>query len=272
MSSVKVGNVEIVALLDMPVQFPLSMVFAAGPAESWKPYEQLYPKSIAGGNLHTNFQAFAIRSAGRTVLVDMGAGPGPIEMLGGARGNLLADMRAQGVDPAEVDTVVFTHLHFDHTGWAVHEGKPLCPKARYLAPEADWALLGKSDSGFEPAEALQPLRDAGQLDMVSGEKQVTPEITLIPTPGHTPGHQSVVIVSAGQRAFIAGDIAASPAIIQETEWSFGFDGDPATAIATRKRVVQRLEEDGSVAAFGHFPAPGIGRVVREGGRRVFKEL
>jgi glyoxylase-like metal-dependent hydrolase (beta-lactamase superfamily II) len=98
-------------------------------------------------------------------------------------------------------------------------------------------------------------------------------MTTLPTPGHTPGHQSIVLVSAGQRAFIAGDICATQAILQEVEWTFGFDGNPQQAIETRKRVVERLEADGSIAAFGHFPTQDcIGRVVREGGRRVFKGL
>ncbi len=272
MSSVKVGNAEIIALLDLPVDFPLSVVFAAVPAESWAPYEALYPSSISNGNLHTNFQCFVIRSPAGNVLVDTGAGPGPIEMLGGARGNLMTEVKAKGIDLDSIQTVVFTHLHFDHTGWANAGGTPLCKNARYLAPEADWANLGNAAAGYGDEAALKPLRDSGRLELVSGETHVTPEVTLIPTPGHTPGHQSVVLASAGERGFIAGDIAASPAILQETEWSFGFDGDPPTAIATRKRVVERLEQDGTITAFGHFPHPGFGRLVREGNRRVFKAL
>lgn len=272
MSSVKVGNAEIVALLDIPVDFPLSVVFGGVPAASWAPYELLYPRSISNGQLHTNFQAFVIRSAAGNVLVDTGAGPGPIEMLGGARGNLLNDARDKGIDFASIQTVIFTHLHFDHTGWANANGTPLCPNARYLAPEADWANLGNSAGGYIDEAALKPLRDSGKLELVSGEKQVTAEVTIIPTPGHTPGHQSIVVASAGERGFIAGDIAATPAVLQETEWTFGFDGDPPTAIATRKRVVERLEADGSIAAFGHFPHPGFGRLVREGNRRIFKAL
>ena len=108
--------------------------------------------------------------------------------------------------------------------------------------------------------------------MVSGERIVSPEVTIVPTPGHTPGHQSVIVASAGQRAFIAGDVAHNPAQANETEWNAGADGDGPLAAATRKRVMERLEQDGSVAVFGHFPAPGFGRLVREGGRRIFREL
>lgn len=272
MSSIKVGNAEIIALLDMNVGLPLQVVFPNVPEASWAPYAEMYPGTVKDGMMLTNFQAFAVRSAGQTVLVDMGAGPGPHEGLGGLTGNMLADMRAKGVDPGDVDTVVFTHLHFDHTGWAVHEGKPLCAKARYLAPEADWPMLGKVEYGFVDGSDLKSLQSAGKVELVSGEKQVTPEVTLLPTPGHTPGHQSIVIVSAGQRAFIAGDVAGTPALVQETDWHFSYDADAATAAATRKTVMERLERDGSTVAFGHFPAPGFGHIVRDGNRRVFRAL
>src|SRR5687767_10037345 len=131
MPSVKVGNVEIVSLLDLSAAFPLSMVFADVPPESWAPYEDMYPGSVKDGMLFTNFQSFAIRSSEGVVLVDMGGGPGPHEGLGGVSGELLTNLHASGIDPADVTEVVFTHLHFDHTGWSVVNGQPLCPKARY---------------------------------------------------------------------------------------------------------------------------------------------
>lgn len=272
MSSVKVGNAEIVALLDIPVSFPQSVVFAAVPPESWKPYETLYPRSVANGMINTNFQSFVILSPAGNVMVDTGGGPGPIAMIGGLTGNLPNEIKAKGIDLDSIQSVIFTHLHFDHTGWALKDGKPLCPNARYYAPEADWAMLGKSDYGFPDEAALKPLMDAGKLELVSGEKQITSEVSLLPTPGHTPGHQTIVLVSAGQHGFITGDLAATEAIIQETDWTFGFDGDPPTAIATRRRMFDRIEAEGAVAAFGHFPTPGFGRIVHEGGRRIFKHL
>jgi glyoxylase-like metal-dependent hydrolase (beta-lactamase superfamily II) len=272
-SSIKVGNAEITALVDMPAVFPLGMVFADVPREAWKPYEALYPESFSGDGLRTNFQSFIVRSPAGNVMVDCGAGPGPIDMLGGARGQLMDRMGEAGIDFNSISAVVFTHLHFDHTGWAMRDGRALCPNATYYAPEADWAMLGRAEAGFTTVEALKPLLDSGKLQLISGEKQVTPEMTTLPTPGHTPGHQSIVISSAGQRAFIAGDIAATQAILDQVEWVFGFDGNPQQAIETRRRVVERLLADGSIAAFGHFPTEAcIGRLVNEGGRRIFRAL
>lgn len=274
MSSIKVGNVEILSLLDLVFAFPYSAAFPSVPPDKWEPYKQLYPRSWdKQGNWATNAQAFLLRTASGAILVDTGMGPGPHEMLGGATGNLLGDMQSKGVRPGEVGTVIFTHLHFDHCGWSVRDGRPVFPNARYLAPEADWTTFSR-DLQANPhiASQVEPLQRLGIMELVAGEKTVSPEVVIVPTPGHTPGHQSVVVASAGERAFILGDVFNHPAQVNETEWNAGFDGDPSTAAATRKRVMERLEADGSAVAAGHYPAPGIGRIVREGGRRLFREL
>lgn len=273
MSSVKVGNAEIISFLDVGFAFPYSGAFPAVPAEKWEPYKSIYPRCWnEQGNWATNSQAFLVRSAGQTLLVDTGLGPGPHQDQGGARGNLLGDMRSKGVSPEDVDMVILTHLHFDHSGWALHEGKPLCPRARYLVPEADWPMLGRSDLAFAPASAYEPLREMGKLEFTSGEKSVTPEVTLIPTPGHSPGHQSIVIASAGERAIILGDLFNHPAQLDETGWNAGFDAEPDRAVATRSRMFDRLEQEPTIVASGHYPHPGFGRIVRESGRRIFRAL
>jgi len=247
-------------------------VFPGVPAEAWAPYRELYPDAIVGDEMRSPFLAFAIRADEATILVDLGQGPGPFEFLGGARGRLPDELKAAGIDPAGVDPVVFTHLHEDHTGWAVQDGKMLCERATHLAPEADWRQLGESKPGFSRPEALTALRDAGQLELVSGARELTPEIRIVPTPGHTPGHMGVEIESAGQRAFIAGDAAATPAQVEETEWAFVAEVDAEPAASARRQLMARLEQEGSVVAFAHFPPDGLGRIVREGGRRVFRPL
>ena len=273
MPKVKVGNAEIISLLDLNAAFPLNAVFPNVPAESWALYADLYPGSVKDGMLFTNFQAFAVRSPEGVVLVDMGGGSGPHDFLGGQEGQLGNELRSNGIAPTDVTAVIFTHLHFDHVGWAMGaDGKPFCPNARYIAPQADWDMLGKAD-GYPPLEALQGLRDSGRLEFVTGESNVNPAVSIVPTRGHTPGHQSIAVVSNRERAFIAGDLAPTQAVLQETDWVFGYDGDPPTNIATRNRIFALLEERGDIAAFGHFVTPNcIGRVVREGGRRMFKPI
>ena len=111
------------------------------------------------------------------------------------------------------------------------------------------------------------------LDLIEGEYSITDELTTLPTPGHTPGHISIVISSGGQRGFILGDIAHSVAQAHYTDWSPAFDVDRNLARRTRHEVLDRLEADGSLVSAGHLlPDPGFGRFVRQEGRRVWQGI
>ena len=111
-----------------------------------------------------------------------------------------------------------------------------------------------------------PLNELAVADLIEGEHQITEELTALPTPGHTPGHISIMIHSAGQRGFILGDVAHSPAQAHYTDWSPSFDVDPDVALTTRHRVLDRLEREGLLISAGHYPEPGFGRPARGEGR------
>ena len=118
-----VGNVEILSLNDNESTLPLSDVFPDVPAEAWAPYQQRYPSGFRGDHLLAHFECYLIRSEGQTILVDTGLGgaatnPHSIEaMVGGTEGRLMRELESAGVNPADIDTVFFSHLHFDHVGW-----------------------------------------------------------------------------------------------------------------------------------------------------------
>ena len=116
------------------------------------------------------------------------------------------------------------------------------------------------------------IEDLNVMDLIEGEHTVTDELTAIETPGHTPGHISLAIVSAGQRGFILGDVVHSPAQAQHTDWNLPFDIDGVTSRRTRHSVFDRLESEGTLVSSGHFPDPGFGRFVRADGRRVWQQL
>ena len=123
-----VGNVEILSLNDNESALPLSDVFPDVPAESWAPYQQRYPKGFRDDHLLAHFECYLIRSEGQTILVDTGLGgsatnPNSIDaMTGGVEGRLLQELSSAGLGPGDIDTVFFSHLHFDHVGWNVtHE-------------------------------------------------------------------------------------------------------------------------------------------------------
>jgi glyoxylase-like metal-dependent hydrolase (beta-lactamase superfamily II) len=110
------------------------------------------------------------------------------------------------------------------------------------------------------------------MELVYGEQELTSELTTLPTPGHTPGHMSIMITSQGQRALILGDVAHNPAQVHETEWASRADIDAEQARITRRSLMERLEREGILVAAGHFPAPGFGKVVRLQDRRYWQAL
>ena len=278
-----IGNVEILSLNDNEATLPLSDVFPEVPAEAWTPYQEQYPSGFSGDHLLAHFECYLIRSEDQTILVDTGIGgaatnPNSVEaMVGGVDGRLLQELQAVGVSPGDINTVFFSHLHFDHVGWNVTHDPGAAPRAtfpnaRYVAHRADWEVFQQPEvmELFPPHWdlALGPLQDLGVLDLLDGERTLTGEITAIPTPGHTPGSMSLAIVSGGQRAYILGDVFHGPAQITETSWKFSFDMDGDQGVATRTAMIERAESEDAIMAICHHG--GFGRVARAEGRRYWQ--
>ena len=267
-----VGNVEIVSLLDTPFEIPWQIFFPERSESDFEPYRERYPRSYGERGFRTQAGCYAVRSQGQTILCDTGIGPGPIQFLGGLRGSLLEDMRGKGIPPEDVDTVFFTHLHGDHVGWNLSaNGAPNFPKARHLVPQADWDYFGKMLETNQQMQQVTPLADQGVMDLISGEQTLTSEVTTYPTPGHTPGHTSLLISSARERAIITGDLAHHPAQLDRIEWCSAFDADARTTTETRRKVFDQAEADRLITAFCHFPDP-FGKLIPLQGKRVFQAL
>jgi glyoxylase-like metal-dependent hydrolase (beta-lactamase superfamily II) len=276
---VKVGSAEVIELLDLSLVLDHAMLFPGRDQQEILAYRELYPQSYTSeGRYQTYASAYVIRSGGRTVLVDTGLGPRAPEWLGGAQGRLLDDMREKGVRPEDIDVVVCTHLHIDHIGWNVQQEagslRPTFPRARYYLPKADWDYFTAPERIQQSGGtvSLLPLKELGVLELFSGETKLAEGVSTMPTPGHTPGHTSILIASQGERALIAGDLANHPLQVDKTDWSSSFDTDAAQAAETRRRVFDFLEREGVIVAFGHFPPPNLGRLIRWEGKRVFRAL
>lgn len=259
-----VGNVELVSLMDGQGGGGPTDIFPDSTVEQWNQYPDLLDGE---GNIHPRFGSVAVRSGGRLIVVDTG--------IGAPDGTLMDDMVNKGIDRDAVDLVVTTHIHPDHIGWNLTDGQPTFPNARYLVPRADWEYWTQP-SVMEAAPHVRdqalPLEGLRLLDLIEDEYAITDELTAISTPGHTPGHISIAIVSAGRRGFILGDVAHSPAQAHYTDWSPSFDVDPDLARQTRHRILDSLEQDGALVSSGHFPDPGLGRFVRDKGRRVWRAI
>jgi glyoxylase-like metal-dependent hydrolase (beta-lactamase superfamily II) len=146
--------------------------------------------------------------------------------------------------------------------------EPTFPRARYLLGKTEWEHWstheGEGDHTAILNDSVRPLIDAGLVDLVGMDHVISPELRLIPTPGHTPGHVSVQIESRGERAVITGDMMHHPCQIARPEWSSGFDSDQAWSARTRLDFLKTVAAEGALVIGTHFPAPTAGRVVADG--------
>lgn len=285
---VTVGNVEIMAVLDMvpPPRAP-EVMFPDVPKEDWGPYQD----TLEAGQIQLYYGVWVLRSQGRTILVDTGMGPGPHPQLGDRTGNLYEELRPilipaerannTNVSPSdEVDIVVHTHLHGDHVGWNVRYSggmpAPYFRRARYLVPKLDWDYFNQpevlAERPYIKTQVL-PLQRLRKIDLIEGEYNITDEVSTLPTPGHTPGHQAILISSQGQKAMIAGDVLHTKAQVLEPSWTVWVDVDKDASRRSRESLLDRAEKEDYVVAAGHFhPSENLGKVVRREGRRYWQAL
>ena len=278
--TLKVGDVEIVALTDMnlPFPMPLTELFPMAPAEAWTPYRERYPDTFDGDHMLIEIGCYLVRSQGRTILIDTGYGEGPIESIGGRRGELMDDLAARGISPEEVDTVFISHLHSDHVGWNVVERDgelvPAFPNARYVAHQADLDHFRRPDiqaaSSFPFMDrCVESIIDLGLFDTLTEDTNLTSEVRALHTPGHTPGHMSVLVSSQRVQALLQGDVLVHPAQVTEDDWNCHFDYDWPLSTETRRKMLDHVEAQGTPVISCHFPAPGFGTVRRSEGRRYW---
>ena len=274
-----IGNVEIVALCDAIVVAGGSSEgkFPGGSKAIWDEARDRYPEVFdERGAWRLHVHCFVLRSGGRTVLVDTGIGPesAPAFAWTATRGRLPEELGAAGVSPGDVDEVLVTHIHDDHLGWNVSEGttSPLFANARYVVHEADWAMM--ADAADEEdreifASVLEPLERSGVLVRSRDRSAITDELTLVHAPGHTPGHQVVVIDSIGARALIAGDLVNHPVQLLQPGVNGSSDMAPSLAATTRATWLDRIGREGRLVCPAHLP-DAFGRFAPEGDRHVWE--
>ena len=268
---IKVGNTVIYSVSDGDLTFEKNVFFNAQSEEDWKPYSDYHDSKIG-----MNVGSFIIHTDSRTVLVDTGLGKLDHHLEQTARETLIGEIDAAGFQPQNIDTVFLTHMHMDHVGTNMtetdHGWVPTFPNARYVVSKADWTLFGSRVNTRPFAylkEQIQPLIDADVLDLIEGEINITDEITTLPTPGHTPGHTSLLISSAGEKAVIVGDTAHVPPQKEETHWRPAPDRDKDKSSESRSMMMDLIEKEHALVASGHFPSPGFGNIVRVNSRRKF---
>jgi glyoxylase-like metal-dependent hydrolase (beta-lactamase superfamily II) len=202
------------------------------------------------------FNAFLARAAGLTVLVDTGVGPpgGSDPFLQDRAGRLPQLLAAAGVEPADVDLVVHTHLHVDHVGWNMLDGAPYFANARYLAHRADYDnFTSKNPDRRYVRDQLVALEATGRLELFDGSFSPAPGVGIEHTPGHTAGHCAVTV---GDATFL-GDVAVHELQLADPGVAYMFEEDPPAAAARRRELLPRLAESNGLVGISHL---GLGRV------------
>jgi len=275
-----IGDFRITALADGYADLPAWPVPSEPPPEpaiDWAGYHSAFPDGFHGAvhawRIHNT--CYCIETPGERILVDCGVGVGPYPRYANMRGQVPSALAAAGLAFEDFDIVFLTHAHPDHVGWAYDEDakRPRFPNARYILHRKDWLhFSGRETVPPYFRRFLQPLLDAGVLDLLEGETEVAPGLTALETPGHTPGSMSLLAQSRGEGFVVAGDVLNSPMFITEPERPFGSDADIPLGIRTRMALVDRVEAEGWHVSAAHFPEPGWGKVVRVEGRRWFRAL
>lgn len=208
---------------------------------------------------------------GRSVLVDA-CHPELLRHVGepaAAAPGLLDQLAAVGADPGEVDTVIVTHPHFDHycgliaAGATPEEDRLLFPRARHLVGAADWDALREAlKSPASPvSRALGLAARHGLVEPVAGERDLGDGVSLVPTPGETPGHQAVRVESAGETLYILGDLYHHPVEVERPAWGVHW-ADRAATSRSRERIVAAALAEGALLIAAHIG--GAGRLRRDG--------
>lgn len=241
-----------------PFPDPVSVALPAWDERHLRWTRRTMPGNMHGGEWLLHVHSYLILDGPHVVLVDTGIGdhhrPGGRWLgTGGRLPDLLTDA---GVAPEDVTDVVLTHVHLDHVGWNTTDmGQPRFPNASYLVQAAERAHARR---GATYRELVSPVERAGQLRILDGETRLSRDIRLLPTPGHTPGHQSV----ASGNMLLTGDLFVHPAQVAFPDLTYREDDDPRTATTSRRTVIRRAGRDGSALCGAH--AQGALRVARDG--------
>ena len=264
------GDFEVTALGDGTVDLPVDKLLKESPAATAK----ALAKSFLKTPVETSVNAYLVNTGTKLILIDAGAG----NLFGPTLGKLVANLKASGYTPEQVDEVYITHLHPDHVGGLASNDTLVFPNAVVRADKRDadfWLSheqLAKapeaSKAFFQGAMAsLNPYVKADRFRTFEGETELAPGVRAHPSYGHTAGHTSYVVESQGQRLIVLGDLIHVGAVqFDHPSVTIAFDSDPKTAAIARDKVFLLASEKGDLVAASHLSFPGLGHVRAQGNR------
>ena len=274
----RIGAVTVTKIVELEVTGGSRFLLPQATYEEILPIEWLQPDfADERGRLKMSIHALVVETPGRRIIVDTCLGNDKenrrIPTWNRMQTSFLADLAAAGYARETIDTVVCTHLHVDHVGWntMLVDGKwvPTFPKARYLMGRVEYqhwtTQREREDMAVVLADSVAPVWAAGLVDLVETDHRICDEISLVRTPGHTPGHVSLRIASMGEEALITGDFMHHPCQIARPDWSSTADSDPAEARLTRERMLTGLADTSILVIGTHFAGRTAGHIVPDGG-------
>ncbi|MGB0388899.1 MAG: MBL fold metallo-hydrolase [Ardenticatenaceae bacterium] len=277
MNSVTVGDIKVTFLADGGgIINAVAMFPASGDPAGWEAYSRLLDGE---GNVHPTIGGFLIEVGDQKIAVDMGLGPMRLDFPGFGPfigGDYMDSLEQTGIAREDVTDVVYTHLHLDHVGWTSIEvngqRELMYPNARHMTSQTEWDFWHGQDHPVGPnIEAVQqPL--AGIIEFISEGDEIAPGVTVVSTPGHTPGHISLFITVGDERLCLAADLLHSESQLYEPTWSVPFDNDPIEARATREAMYDELTQPNTLTALGHFSNQVFGHLSQDGDQYVWTPL
>jgi glyoxylase-like metal-dependent hydrolase (beta-lactamase superfamily II) len=260
----KLGNFECVSLSDGSYDYPLENLFANAPVTEIE--AALRRRGLPTDFVTTPYTYLTVDTGEHRVLVDMGAGH-----LGPRTGRLVESIKAAGLSPAEIDTVVITHAHPDHIGGTLDEaGKPVYANARYYISKDEWefwfseAALTKTPEIFVEIarEQLQPVQQ--RVTLLEGDCEIVSGVRALAAHGHTPGHIVVQFCSGDEKLYYIGDVVLYPLHLDHPDWVPIYDILPDKAAESKHTIFDRLAEEKAWVVGQHFPPfPSLGHVEKK---------
>jgi glyoxylase-like metal-dependent hydrolase (beta-lactamase superfamily II) len=270
----QVGNVKITKIVELETIGSTRFILPLASNEEIRKLPWLIPHFATDeGRLKMSIHSLVLETPTRRIVVDTGLGNDKegrtVPTWNNRKGVFLESLTEAGFAPDSIDTVLCTHLHVDHVGWNTRlvGGKwvPTFANARYVFGRTEYEYWqdyrDEADKVAVFNDSVKPIAEAGKAELVASDHQLCDEIKLIPTPGHSPGHMSVLVTSQGQTGLLTGDVAHHPCQMAHLDWSSTADSDSVQSAVTRHELFSRFADTATLVIGGHFNA---GHIKRDG--------